>query len=80
VWPWPECVAEFKFRGDAGLAGPLAMLMRSTPWVEPAIEQADIVLPIPLSPARMRERGFNQALERGKRRRKAASIAQRAAA
>jgi len=67
VWPWPECIAEFKFRGDAGRAEPLARLMRSAPWVEPALEAADCVLPMPLAPARLRERGFNQAYELARR-------------
>ncbi|MDM0049206.1 ComF family protein [Variovorax sp. J22R115] len=67
AWPWPECIAEFKFRGDAGRAAPLATLLRSAPWVEPALEKADIVLPMPLAPARLRERGFNQAHEIARR-------------
>ncbi|MDM0105094.1 ComF family protein [Variovorax sp. J22R24] len=67
VWPWPECIAEFKFRGDAGRAAPLATLLRSAPWVEPALEKADIVLPMPLAPVRLRERGFNQAHELARR-------------
>ncbi|SCK39322.1 comF family protein [Variovorax sp. HW608] len=67
AWPWPERIAEFKFRGNAGLASPLATLLRSAPWIEAAIEQADIVLPMPLTSARMRERGFNQAHELAKR-------------
>ena len=28
AWPWPDLVAEFKFRGEAGWAGPLAALLR----------------------------------------------------
>lgn len=67
AWPWPQAIAEFKFRGHAGKAGPLSTLLRSAPWVEPALEQADIVLPMPLSRARMRERGFNQAHELARR-------------
>lgn len=67
VWPWAECIAEFKFRGDPGRAAPLATLLRSAPWVEPALEQADIVLPMPLAPARLRQRGFNQAHELARR-------------
>ena len=35
--------------------------MRSTPWAEPAIDAADWLIPVPLSPARLGERGFNQA-------------------
>jgi ComF family protein len=36
--------------------------MRSAPWVEPALDDADLVLPMPLSRERLAERGFNQAL------------------
>jgi ComF family protein len=36
--------------------------MRSAPWVEPALEEADVVVPMPLSRQRLAERGFNQAL------------------
>jgi ComF family protein len=61
-YPWADVLAEFKFHGDPGWAGTLATLLRSTPWVEPALDAADAVLPIPLSPARLRERGFNQSL------------------
>jgi ComF family protein len=67
AWPWPECIAQFKFRGEAGWAGPFATLMRSVPWVEPALEQCDSVLPMPMAPVRLRERGFNQALELARR-------------
>lgn len=62
AYPWSRLVAEFKFREQAGWARSLALLMRSTPWVEPALEAADLVLPMPLAEARLRERGFNQAL------------------
>jgi ComF family protein len=67
TWPWPECIAQFKFRGEAGWAGPLSTLMRSVPWVEPALERCSLVLPMPVAPARLRERGFNQALELARR-------------
>jgi ComF family protein len=64
--PWSECIAKLKFHGDVGLARPLAQLLRNAPWVEPALEKADRVIPIPLSASRLRERGFNQAYELGK--------------
>lgn len=59
-YPWVDALAEFKFRADPGWAPALATLLRSTPWVEPALEDADWLVPIPLSSERMRERGFNQ--------------------
>jgi ComF family protein len=66
AWPWPGHIGRFKFRGEAGWAAPLATLMRSTPWVEPTLDAAHWVLPMPLAPRRLRERGFNQALELAK--------------
>jgi ComF family protein len=54
-------MARFKFRADAGLAHHLAHLMQHAPHVEPALEAADQVMAMPLSAARLRERGFNQA-------------------
>ena len=62
AYPWSDCISDFKFRGRTGWAATFATLLRSTPWVEPALERADWVLPLPLSQARLRERGYNQAL------------------
>jgi ComF family protein len=62
AWPWNDCIGRFKFQGEAGWAGSLATLMRSAPWAEPALDACDLVLPMPLAPQRLRERGFNQAL------------------
>lgn len=61
-WPWTECLARFKFRQDTGLAGSLAALMLRTPGVPEALAGADITLPLPLSPQRLAERGYNQSL------------------
>ncbi len=60
AYPWADALAQFKFRGDPGWADALATMLRSTPWVEPALEAADVVLPVPLSTERLRTRGFNQ--------------------
>jgi ComF family protein len=62
AFPWSDCISRFKFHGHTGWAGALATLVRSTPWVEPALEQAQCLLPMPLSRERLRARGFNQAL------------------
>lgn len=61
-FPWPALIARYKFHGQPGWAAAFATLMRSAPWMEPAIENADLVVPMPLSPQRLAERGFNQAL------------------
>ena len=55
-------MAEFKFRDQTGLTRVFATLLKATPWVEPALESADMVLAMPLSGAKLRQRGFNQAL------------------
>ena len=62
AWPWSDCVTRFKFGNQPGWAAELATVMRSAPWVEPALEQADRVLPMPLARERLAERGYNQAL------------------
>jgi ComF family protein len=62
AYPWRDLLTAFKFRQDPGWAGPLATLLRSAPWVEHTLDNADLILPIPLSAQRLRERGFNQTL------------------
>ena len=61
-YPWAQAITQFKFHGDPGWAAALAALLRSTPATALALQAADWVLPVPLSPQRLRERGFNQAL------------------
>lgn len=63
AFPWAQLIGEFKFRHNLGLAHSFATLLRSTPWIEPALERCDVLLPIPLGPRRLRSRGYNQALE-----------------
>lgn len=62
AYPWAGLIARFKFNEQPGLAAALALLLKSTPWVEPALEAATLVLPMPLSAQRLQTRGFNQAL------------------
>lgn len=62
AYPWSTLVLDFKFKEHTGWAREFAALMRSTPWIEPALEAADWVIPLPLSAQRLRERGFNQTL------------------
>ncbi len=60
AYPWSGLVQEFKFKEQTGWARSMASLLRCTPWVEPALDAADLLIPIPLSNNRMKERGFNQ--------------------
>lgn len=60
-YPWDRSIAALKFRGEAGLAGALAGLLRRTPGAAALLDGTDLLLPMPLSDTRLRERGFNQA-------------------
>ncbi|WP_304862376.1 phosphoribosyltransferase family protein [Rhodoferax sp.] len=62
AYPWSDLIVGFKFQKQPGRARALSLLLRSTPWVEPALDAADAVVPMPLSGLRLRSRGFNQAL------------------
>lgn len=62
AYPWSNLVADFKFRDQTGLASSFAQLLKAAPWVEPTLEAADMVLPMPLSRAKLALRGYNQAL------------------
>ena len=57
-FPVPGLVQGFKYGGRFAHVRPMLAAMRELPPPE-----ADLVLPMPLSPVRLRERGFNQAIE-----------------
>lgn len=61
TFPWSACIADFKFHDDPSWAGMLGQLMMQAPGVAESVQQADWVIPIPLSRQRLRERGYNQA-------------------
>ena len=61
AFPWSDLIVGYKFHKHTGRAGPFSLLLRSTPWVEPALDEASVVIPMPLSPERLRTRGYNQA-------------------
>ena len=47
---------------NTGWAGTWAALMRAAPGAAALIRSADLLLPLPLAPARLASRGYNQAL------------------
>ncbi|MDE2139810.1 MAG: ComF family protein [Gammaproteobacteria bacterium] len=61
-WPLDQLLQRFKFTGDLAtgqlLGELLAEFLMCLPMAKP-----DLLIPIPLHSARLRERGFNQALE-----------------
>jgi ComF family protein len=71
-YPWDGLLAQLKFsgQGQSGSAGPSASVaraiadtMRPLATVQTALQRADFIVPIPLATQRLRQRGFNQALE-----------------
>lgn len=63
AFPWSGLITEFKFRGDVGLASLLADRLAAALRQAPQALNVDLLLPVPLSAQRLRERGFNQAWE-----------------
>ena len=65
-FPWDRLIADFKFEGRAELAGMLAARLHAA-WKQAAAPAVSLVLPVPLSAQRLRERGYNQAWELARR-------------
>jgi len=63
TYPWDGLIARFKFRGEPGWAGPLATLMLRQPGVRELLGMCDVMAPIPVTPSRLAERGYNQSWE-----------------
>jgi ComF family protein len=62
AYPWSGLVGRFKFTAEPGWAQALAERIAAVPGVPGELARADLVLPMPLAPRRLAERGFNQAL------------------
>jgi ComF family protein len=58
-------IGEFKFRQRLHLARPLSRLFCAE--LPTQLSRPDLILPVPLHPRRLRERGFNQSLELARR-------------
>ncbi|RZI84545.1 MAG: ComF family protein [Rubrivivax sp.] len=58
--PWSELIARFKFNGDLALSRPLSSLLAERLKALPARSRPQVIIPTPLSAARLRERGYNQ--------------------
>jgi competence protein ComFC len=57
--PLQSAIHKLKYRGDIGLGAVLAAPLRS--MLEQYGWQVDLVVPVPLGPVRLRQRGYNQA-------------------
>ena len=61
-YPWAGLIGLFKFHNRPAWAAQIARAMHTNPQVQTALDAADFVMPMPLSAARLRTRGYNQAL------------------
>lgn len=62
-YPWDGLIARFKFRGQPGWAPTLAALMWERLAQQDLLAPDTLLVPIPVSTARLAERGYNQAWE-----------------
>jgi ComF family protein len=65
-YPWDDLVARFKFRDEPGWASTLAGLMLCAPGADSVLRNAKLVVPVPIAPLRLANRGYNQAWELAK--------------
>lgn len=70
AYPWMDLVAQFKFQGQPAWARELARWMLDTREAQSLLDEADVLAPVPLTPMRLSERGYNQAWELTKQLRK----------
>ncbi len=66
AFPWDALIAAFKFQGRPELATPLAERLLAAVRAA-AAPLPELVVPMPLAPARLAERGYNQAWELARR-------------
>ncbi len=63
AYPWADLLTRWKLHQQPALARPIAHWLGADPAIAAAVAQADVLVPIPLSRQRLRQRGFNQAAQ-----------------
>ncbi len=67
-FPWDRLITQFKFHRRVELAAPLAAVLdQAIDREAPTANAGLIVAPVPVTPARLAQRGFNQAWELARR-------------
>jgi ComF family protein len=64
--PWSRLIGQFKFREGLDLADAFVSRMEAA-WVDRGRPEPGVIVPVPLSAARLRVRGYNQAWELARR-------------
>lgn len=59
-FPWDRLIGELKFGGRTELAAPLASALADAALRAEDPPQIDMLVPVPLAPGRLAERGYNQ--------------------
>jgi ComF family protein len=77
AFPWDRLIAACKFNGRAELAALLAERL-AVALQHDGADRPDLIVPVPLSPARLAERGYNQAWEIARRLGRSARVPARA--
>lgn len=68
AFPWDQLIAGFKYHRQLDLATALAeVLVRAVQKAHPHGPPVDAVIPMPLAPERLADRGYNQAWELARR-------------
>lgn len=60
AFPWDGLIADLKFHGRTELARPLAAALADAVQSDGGADAVKLLVPVPLAPARLAERGFNQ--------------------
>jgi ComF family protein len=71
AYPWDGLIPSFKFDAALDLAGALTQRLAAAAQRRP---KPDLLLPVPLGPQRLRQRGYNQAWEIARRLGKALNV------
>lgn len=66
AYPWDRLITDFKFHGGLDLASALAGLLVAA-HRHHAPQLPDLLVPVPLGPQRLRQRGYNQSWELARR-------------
>ncbi|MDM7943116.1 MAG: phosphoribosyltransferase family protein [Hydrogenophaga sp.] len=63
AYPWDGLLARFKFHSEPGWARLFAGLILQVPETLPLLQTCGLMVPVPLTPRRLGERGYNQSWE-----------------
>ena len=66
-YPWNQLISQFKYQRNVNLAPFFGRLLLQNNSIKAQLEQADFVLPVPLSKKRIQQRGYNQSFELAKK-------------